>query len=173
VAAIAADDLVLDAFERWSHTSRAWSLGVIEEVTVQGDQDSLVLALDALIENAVDHTQVDGRIELSVHRDGTSVVIGVADTGSGIPADSPELIFDRFSRTHSEQTREAGGFGLGLAIVKAIVGAHHGSVRVQSTPGQGSVFEVVLPESRIGVERKAADSRSAIPRSAASEPLLP
>jgi signal transduction histidine kinase len=59
-----------------------------------------------------------------------------------------------------------------LAIVKAIVGAHHGSVRVQSAPGQGSVFEVILPESRIGMERKAADSGSAIPRSVASEPFF-
>jgi signal transduction histidine kinase len=172
VAAIEADGLVLEAFDRWSHTARAWSLGVIEEVAVQGDQDSLVLALDALIENAVDHTEVDGRIELSVRRDGTSVVVGVADWGSGIPAAELERIFDRFSRTHSAQTREAGGFGLGLAIVKAIAQAHHGSVRVRSTPGQGSVFELVLRESRIVVERKAADSGSAIPRSAASEPLL-
>jgi signal transduction histidine kinase len=172
VAPVDADDLVLDAFERWSHAARAWSLGFIDEATIQGDRDSLVLALDALIENAVDHTEDDGRIELSARRDGASVVIGVADTGSGIPADSLELIFDRFSRKHSAQTREAGGFGLGLAIVKAIVEAHHGSVRVQSTPGRGSVFELVLPESRIGVDRKAADRGSPTPSSVASEPHL-
>jgi hypothetical protein len=68
---------------------------------VQGDRDSLVLALDALIENAVDHTPMDGHIELSVHRDGASVVVVAAYSGSGIPAAELERIFDRFSRTYS------------------------------------------------------------------------
>ena len=90
-------------------------------------------------------------------------MVAVADSGSGIPAGELDRIFDRFSRSHSSQTRDAGGFGLGLSIVKAIAEAHHGSVRVQSTPGQGSVFELILPESRIGVEGRPPRGRPPIP----------
>ena len=160
---ITARDLVRDALDRWSHTARRWSLSVTAHATVEGDRDSLVLALDALIENAVDHTEPGGRIDLAVRREGTSVVIAVADSGSGIPAADLDRIFDRFSRTHSSNAREAGGFGLGLSIVKAIAEAHQGSVRVQSTPGQGSVFELILPESRIGVEGRPPRGRPPIP----------
>jgi signal transduction histidine kinase len=169
VATVAVGDLVLDALDRWGHTARRWSLEVTAEATVQGDRDSLVLALDALIENAVDHTEPGGRIDLAVRHEGASAVVAVADSGSGIPAGELDRIFDRFSRTHSSQTREDGGFGLGLSIVKAIAEAHHGSVRVQSTPGQGSVFELILPESRIGVEGRSPRGRPPIPSVAGSD----
>jgi signal transduction histidine kinase len=167
VGPVAVGDLVLDALDRWSHTDRRWSLAATTEGTVDGDRDSLVLAFDALIENAVDHTGVGGRIEVGARREGASVVVAVADSGSGIPPAQLDRIFDRFSRTHSSNTREAGGFGLGLSIVKAIMEAHHGSVRVQSTPGQGSVFELILPESRIGVEGRPPRGRSPIPAAVA------
>jgi signal transduction histidine kinase len=69
----------------------------------------------------------------------------VADSGSGIPAADLDRIFHRFARADRRRTREAGGFGLGLAVVQAIAEAHHGSARVSSTLGQGSLFEVLLP----------------------------
>lgn len=140
-------DVVQDALSRWSHTHRAWSLGGIDDVTVQGDPDQLALALDALIENAVDHTDPEGRIELSAHREDGGVVIAVADSGSGIPPEEVGRIFDGFSRVDSHRSRESGGFGLGLAIVSVIAEAHHGSVRMRSKPRLGSVFELCLPES--------------------------
>ncbi|HEX9357106.1 MAG TPA: ATP-binding protein [Streptosporangiaceae bacterium] len=56
-----------------------------------------------------------------------------------------DRIFQRFARANPQRSSEAGGFGLGLAIVQAIATAHHGSVQVQSTPGRGSSFELVLP----------------------------
>jgi signal transduction histidine kinase len=141
------EEIVVDAFRRWSHIPRRWVLGELEETWVQGDADKLTLALDALIENAVDHTEPDNRIELSACRDGDSVVIKVTDEGSGIPASEVDRIFSRFSRIDAGRNRAAGGFGLGLAIVKAITQAHAGSVRVQSTVGKGSEFEVRLPAS--------------------------
>ena len=73
------------------------------------------------------------------------MVLAVTDSGPGIPAADLERIFDRFARASPRVSREAGGFGLGLAIVQAIAEAHHGSVRVRSTPGVGSTFEMVLP----------------------------
>ena len=140
------NDLVLEAVGRWEHSPRHWSFTGMDDAIVRGDRDSLVMALDALIDNAVKHTHKDGRIELSVRREDADVVVAVADSGPGIPAGEVERIFDRFSRTDSARDRETGGFGLGLAIVKAIAEAHGGSARVRTSPGRGSAFELALPE---------------------------
>jgi two-component system OmpR family sensor kinase len=147
LAPVEVNPLMVEALNRWSPTPRRWSHRLGTEATVLGDRDRLALALDALVENAVAHTGVDGRIELSTHLQGASVVLGVADSGCGIPAAELKRIFDRFARVDPHRNRKAGGVGLGLAIVKAIAEAHHGSVRAHSTPGQGSLFEVVLPQS--------------------------
>ncbi|HEY3214039.1 MAG TPA: HAMP domain-containing sensor histidine kinase [Actinomycetota bacterium] len=68
VTTLEVSELVLDCFGRWSHLPRRWSLGVLEDATVQGDGERLTTALDALIENAVDHTGVGDSIELSARR---------------------------------------------------------------------------------------------------------
>jgi signal transduction histidine kinase len=140
-------ELVMEIVDRWSQTPRRWSFGALAEGRVLADRDRLTLALDALIENAVDHTDSDGRIELSARRRGDDIVFVVKDSGSGIPADEIGQIFDRFTRVGTGRSRETGGFGLGLAVVKAIAEAHHGSVRVRSTVGVGSEFELILPAS--------------------------
>src|SRR5215471_5198143 len=138
-------EFMMETLHRWSQTPRRWSLGSLTEVPVQADRDRLTLALDALIENAIDHTEPDARIELSARPDGERVVLAVRDWGSGIPAADIGHIFDRFTRVGTGRSRDTGGFGLGLAVVKAIAEAHHGSVEVHSTVGQGSVFELSLP----------------------------
>jgi signal transduction histidine kinase len=145
LAPVDAAGLVMETLHRWRRTPRRWSLGAVTEATVHVDQDRLTLALDALIENAVGHTDPDGQIELSTRREGDEIVFAVKDSGSGIPAHEIGQIFDRFTRVGKGRSRETGGFGLGLAVVKAIAEAHHGSVRVRSTVGLGSVFELVLP----------------------------
>jgi two-component system, OmpR family, sensor kinase len=73
------------------------------------------------------------------------VAIVVADSGTGMPADHLDGIFARFARLDGSRSRDLGGVGLGLAIVKAIAQAHGGTVAVQSTPGGGSVFQLLLP----------------------------
>jgi two-component system OmpR family sensor kinase len=138
---------LMETLHRWSQTPRRWSLGALTEASVQADEDRLTLALDALIENAIDHTGPDDRIELSARQEGDNVILAVTDSGSGIPAAEVGRIFDRFTRVDSGRSRQTGGFGLGLAVVRAIAEAHQGSVRVQSTVGQGSVFELLLPVS--------------------------
>jgi signal transduction histidine kinase len=138
-------ELMVETLHRWGQTPRRWSLGALAEARVQADGDRLTLALDALIENAIDHTEPDDRIELSARRDGEKVILAVTDSGSGIPAAEVGRIFGRFTRVDTGRSRETGGFGLGLAVVKAIAEAHQGSVHVQSTLGQGSVFELQLP----------------------------
>ncbi len=145
VAPVATDHLVLDALERWGHVPRRWRLGEVAEATVTGDADRLVVALDALLENAVAHTEPGDRIEVSVHRDDGQVVIAVTDSGCGIPPADLDRIFGRFARAEPYRSRDAGGFGLGLPIVQAIAEAHHGSVRVHSASGRGATFEMVIP----------------------------
>ena len=147
LAPVDVEEVLVETLHRWSHIPRRWSLAKVADAQVQGDADRLTLALDALIENAVDHTDADGKIELSSRLEDETVILAVSDSGTGIPAAEAERIFGRFSRVDTGRSRSAGGFGLGLAIVKAIVEAHHGSVRVSSAEGQGSVFELHLPAS--------------------------
>jgi signal transduction histidine kinase len=142
---VAVESVVVDALDRWSHTPRRWRLGPVAEATVLGDSDRLAVALDALLENAVAHTEADDRIEVSARLEDEQVLLAVADTGSGIADADLERIFQRFARAEPHRSRQTGGLGLGLAIVQAIAEAHGGSVRVQSTLGHGSVFEIALP----------------------------
>ena len=156
-------ELMMETLHRWSQTPRRWSLGSLTESPVQADRDRLTLALDALIENAVGHTEPDGRIELSARRSGDQVVLAVRDWGSGIPAADIGHIFDRFTRVGKGRSRDTGGFGLGLAVVKAIAEAHGGSVGVRSTVGQGSVFELSLPAATAYPGLAAPLNRQALP----------
>jgi len=142
---VALESVAVDALDRWGHTPRRWRLTAAAEGTVLVDRDRLALALDALLENAIAHTAADDLIELGTRRENGHVILSVADSGCGIPAADLERIFLRFARADQNRTREGGGFGLGLAIVQAIAEAHNGSARASSTPGQGSVFEVLLP----------------------------
>jgi two-component system OmpR family sensor kinase len=173
LAPVEVKPLMVDALNRWNKTPRRWSQRLGAEATLLGDRDHLALALDALIENAVAHTDLDGRIELSTRLEGADVVLGVADSGGGIPAVELNRIFDRFARVDPHRNRKVGGVGLGLAIVKAIAEAHHGSVRAHSTVGQGSLFELVLPHSSarrpvLGPRRRQADPASTHTEAAAS-----
>jgi signal transduction histidine kinase len=144
---VALDGLVVEAIRRWGPTARRrWLLGRLDAAaTVLADSERLGLALDALLENAIRHTSVDGVIQLSVIRDESgSVRMIVSDTGTGIPADELAYVFDRF-RTGSNAKGTRRGTGLGLALVRAVADAHGGDVYVRSAPGEGSEFELVLP----------------------------
>ncbi|MGL5011421.1 MAG: ATP-binding protein, partial [Paracoccaceae bacterium] len=75
------------------------------------------------------------------------VVIAVKDDGEGIDSLHLPRLTERFYRVDSHRSREKGGTGLGLAIVKHIINRHRGKLRIESVPGQGSTFTVILPES--------------------------
>ena len=147
-APVAVDSVVMEALDRWGYTPRRWRLGEVAEVTVQGDRDRLAVALDALLENAVAHTETDDFIELSARIEDGSAVFAVTDSGCGIPEADLERIFSRFSRATPYRSREVGGFWLGLPTVQAIAEAHHGSVRVRSAVGHGSTFELLIPAAQ-------------------------
>jgi signal transduction histidine kinase len=138
-----------DVFLRWSEIGprRIWRLGSVAAGKLDADADAVRLALDALIENAVEHTPPEGTIEISARTDGEFAVIEVCDDGVGIPADALERIFERFGRVDPARTRTAGGVGLGLAIVDAIVKAHGGSCTVRSDQA-GTRFSLYLPRRR-------------------------
>ncbi len=153
LATVDLETIVMDAVRRWTATPRRWLLGAAEEATAIVDADRLEVALDALIENAVKHTRELDTIEVAIHRRGGRAVISVRDTGAGIPAADLDRIFDRFARADPGRSRHTGGFGLGLSIVKAIVDAHSGEVRVASTVGAGTTFEILLPISPVASAR--------------------
>jgi signal transduction histidine kinase len=155
---VSVESLLGGALERWGYLRRQWRLGPVPDVTVVADRDRLALALDALLENAIAHTPSGGQIEVSARRDDGHVVLMVADCGTGIAPADLDRIFQRFARANPLRSSEAGGFGLGLAIVQAVATAHHGSVQVQSTPGRGSSFELVLPLSPVAVPAPAPAS---------------
>ena len=143
---IAIDQLAAELIRRWRPTAdRRWQLGRLDRVSVLADRERLGMALDALLENAVRHTGTDDVIELSVFQGwrGDPVRIVVADSGSGIPLDQQHLIFDRFRTGDDGQSR---GTGLGLPLVRAVARAHGGDVTVHSSPGEGSEFELTLPQ---------------------------
>jgi signal transduction histidine kinase len=157
VAPVATDALVLDALERWGHVPRHWRPGEAAEAVVPGDADRLTVALDALLENAVAHTEPGDRIEVSIRLEDGNAVIAVTDSGCGIPPDDLARIFGRFARAEPYRSREAGGLGLGLPIVQAIAEAHHGSVRVRSASGHGATFEIVVPAVPSQPDREGAE----------------
>jgi len=139
------ETIVVDAVRRWTATPRRWLLGNAEEATVMADADRLAVALDALIENAVNHTREQDTIDVGVRRRGDRAVVTVRDTGAGIPPGDLDHIFGRFARADRGRSRRTGGFGLGLSIVKTIAEAHRGDVHVTSAVGVGTTFEIRLP----------------------------
>jgi signal transduction histidine kinase len=109
--------------------------------TLEADEERLVCALDALIENAVKATAPGDRIVVRARADGDDAVLEVVDHGTGITAEALPRVFDRFAR----QPHHNGGTGLGLPIVKAIAEAHGGSVTVSSAEGDGTSAALRLP----------------------------
>ncbi len=121
-------------------------------VMVPGDADQLQQVITNLTENAIKYGGRGKTVRISLSTSeaepsvrGPAAVLSVRDEGPGIdPVHIPRLT-ERFYRVDSHRSREMGGTGLGLAIVKHIVGRHRGRLRIESEPGQGSEFRVVLP----------------------------
>ncbi|MGE0614475.1 MAG: sensor histidine kinase [Bacteriovoracia bacterium] len=118
----------------------------IPVATVHADPGRLEQVLVNLLDNAKKYTPRGGKISVS-WEEGIrgDVVLKVSDTGPGIPAEHQGRLFERFYRIDKARSREMGGTGLGLAIVKHIMQRHGGSISVESTPGQGSVFICRFP----------------------------
>ena len=126
--------------------------GAGDALKVPCDADQLVQVFSNLVENAIKYGGSGGRVEIRVAaRDrevafrGPAVQVDVTDHGEGFdPIHIPRLT-ERFYRVDAHRSREKGGTGLGLAIAKHIVNRHRGRLRIESRPGQGATFTVLLP----------------------------
>ncbi len=118
-----------------------------ERLVAYGDDARLRQVVGNLMTNALVHTPAEASVTLRLRaQPGNLAVLEVADTGPGLTPEQRERVFERFYRADAARTRHAStGTGLGLAIVAAIVAAHHGRVEVDSTPGGGTTFRVLLP----------------------------
>jgi two-component system, OmpR family, phosphate regulon sensor histidine kinase PhoR len=114
-------------------------------VMMQGNRKLIKTACSNLVDNAIKYNVENGRVEVSTARVNDEVLIGVKDTGIGIPASERNKIFERFYRVDKARSRETGGTGLGLSIVKHAAEYHGGNIRIESRVGSGSTFELVFP----------------------------
>lgn len=114
--------------------------------TVIGSRDQLERMVVNLIQNAINYTPDNGKIEISTNFDDQWVKISVKDTGIGILPSNVERIFDRFFRSDRVRTVTE-GTGLGLSIVKEIVDLHRGKIELESEVDKGSIFTILLPIS--------------------------
>ena len=112
---------------------------------VYGDIALIERMLGNLLDNAIRHTSRNGTITVSVTVDAERARLEVADTGGGIADHDLPHIFERFYRADKSRDPASGGGGLGLAIVKRIVDLHGGQIKVNSTVGVGTRFEIVFP----------------------------
>ncbi|HJV69762.1 phosphate regulon sensor histidine kinase PhoR [Ideonella sp.] len=119
-------------------------------VELAGSEPELLSAVTNLVSNAVRYTPESGQIEVVWRRraEGAGEIV-VRDTGPGIAAEHLTRLTERFYRVDGSRSRDTGGTGLGLAIVKHVVQRHGGELLIESTPGVGSCFTLVLPASRV------------------------
>jgi two-component system phosphate regulon sensor histidine kinase PhoR len=118
-----------------------------EDLTVIADDEALQTILSNLVDNALKQTESGGSVTVELINDPTASVIAVRDTGSGIPAELQDRIFERFYRVDRGRSREQGGTGLGLAIVKHLCQSLGASISVKSESGRGSEFRVQFRNS--------------------------
>jgi two-component system OmpR family sensor kinase len=119
------------------------------DLVVPGDEDRLRQVVTNLLDNAVAYSPAGTPVSVRVartQRDGDPLAsLEVVDRGQGLTPEQADRVFERFYRTDAARSRAQGGTGLGLSIVDAITRAHGGAVEVESEPGAGSTFRVLLP----------------------------
>jgi DNA-binding response OmpR family regulator/two-component sensor histidine kinase len=123
---------------------------LLQPVWVNADGANLTRILSNLLTNAAKFTPAGGQVQFLVvlenlHSDAVNLRITVEDTGIGISAQQLPNIFDRFFQADSSLTRSYQGTGIGLALVKELVELHKGVIKVESTPGTGTIFTIQLP----------------------------
>jgi len=146
--AVALAPLVAEVLEDFKGRAAAKSVSLLNQapdLPVRADPDRLEQVLGNIVDNAIKYGRTSGIVTLSARPTDTGQVeVSVHDDGPGIPLDALERIFERFYRVDKARSREQGGTGLGLAIVKHIVQAHRGEITIESEPGRGSTFTILL-----------------------------
>lgn len=117
-----------------------------KNISAMIDATLLEQAIFNLLDNAINHSDRQSTVQVSVVAQDAEIVISVQDHGLGIPKEHHPRLFERFYRVDKARNRKLGGTGLGLAIVKHIAQAHGGRVTVESAHGKGSTFSFYLPK---------------------------
>jgi two-component system sensor histidine kinase SenX3 len=123
-------------------------IGEIEDATVIGDRDQLIMAVLNLVENAINYSPENTKVSVVVKVKQELLEISVTDQGIGIAEGELARVFERFYRVDPARSRMTGGTGLGLSIVKHVALNHGGDIKVWSKEGVGSTFTLQLPIAR-------------------------
>ena len=148
---ICLNDLINDLVEEVAYLAVSSDVSLTPEIRVDyslkimGKTEQIYRLLFNLVVNGIQYTPAGGQVKIILEQHHKFAVIQVKDTGIGIDNKELPYIFERFYRIDKARSRERGGSGLGLSIVKALVLAHHGTIQVRSTIGQGSLFIIHLP----------------------------
>jgi two-component system, OmpR family, sensor kinase len=146
----------------------------VDSLLVIGDETRLRHVVTNLVDNALTHTPAGTPVEVDVRRqehDGHDwAALEVRDHGLGLTREQAERVFERFYRTDAARSRPGGGSGLGLSIVAAIAAAHGGRAEVDTAPGEGATFRVLLPLPHDGSDEPAEPGQSEGAVEAATSP---
>lgn len=135
---------VLEDLEPLAAEKNVELIGKCKSVTMTGSDILIYRLVYNLVENAIKYNHPEGKVTVTACQKEKKVILSVADTGSGIPGELRERVFEPFFRVDKSRSRELGGVGLGLALVHEIVKAHDGSISIKDNPSGGTVFEVVF-----------------------------
>jgi signal transduction histidine kinase/ligand-binding sensor domain-containing protein/DNA-binding NarL/FixJ family response regulator len=141
-----------------------------ESILLVFDEQRMEQVVANLLSNAIKFTPAGGEVRLELGEQGDTIKLAVIDTGIGIAADEQALVFKRFYQADTAQSRSGEGTGVGLSLVKNLVELHGGNVDLQSAPGNGSRFTILLERSTLAARntikpptRSKADSAPEIP----------
>lgn len=121
-------------------------IGKCEDATMIGSDILIYRLVYNLVENAIKYNHPLGQVTVTAYQRNKHVYLSVEDTGSGIPKELRERVFEPFFRVDKARSRELGGVGLGLAFVREIVRAHDGSICIKSGKTGGTIFEVTFAQ---------------------------
>ncbi len=119
------------------------------------DKDLLRVAINNILSNAIKYSHSGGEITVTLGVHDNNLVLSVADEGIGISEEDKERVFEKFFRSEDEAARNRSGHGLGLSLVREIIELHNGSVSIESTKGQGTVFTVRLKRINVPLQEAA------------------
>ena len=139
-------DEVLADLEPLAQEKSIKLIGKCKAATMVGSDILIYRLVYNLVENAIKYNHLGGQVTVTAYPKEKQVYLSVADTGSGIPEELRERVFEPFFRVDKSRSRELGGVGLGLALVREIVRVHDGSITVKSNPSGGTIFEVLFTQ---------------------------
>ena len=139
-------DEVLEDLEPLAQEKNIKLIGKYKNITMIGSDILIYRLVYNLVENAIKYNHSDGQVTVNAYKKQKHIYLSVEDTGSGIPKELRERVFEPFFRVDKSRSRELGGVGLGLALVHEIVRVHDGSISIKSNPAGGTIFEVIFDQ---------------------------